>query len=131
MAHNTKARAEELLSAALDIVTPDVQADLDALANVGLGIEILTARANGDEARARELEQDPQYIERQRRLRALELAFRERTSSSHPTSRQYIAKALRLRRGERVRADNRGGARPGAGAPAGNDNRWRKAREEE
>lgn len=98
MAHNTKARTAELLTVALDIVTPDVQAELDQML------------ADGRDA------------ERAQTYRTLERKMRDATGCSHPTSRQHIVQAMRRRRGELVEIDNRGGARPGAGAPPGNDN---------
>lgn len=98
MAHNTKARAAEILTAALDIVTPDVQAELDQMLA------------------------DSRDAERAQAYRDLERELRDATGCSHPTSRQYIAQAIRRRRGELVEADKRGGFNP---ANAG-DNHWKR-----
>lgn len=97
-AHNTKARAQEILDTALDIVTPGVQAELDRML-----------------AESRDTQRAQAY-------RDLERQLRDVTGCSHPTSRQYIAKAMRRRRGELVEADKRGGFNP---ANTG-DNHWKR-----
>lgn len=101
----TKARTAELHAAALDLVTPQVQGDLD------------------------DLNDGAHDLERAQRLRALAEAHRAATGCALSTARQHVARALRIRRGERIAADGRGGSRVGAGAPPGNDNRWRAKRE--
>lgn len=119
---NTKDRAEALLSAVMQLVTPDVRDKLDLLVDPALVDRLLAARVAGDEATAKELEQDPIYLTRQAGVRILETQLRALTGCSQQTSRQYIAKALRLRRGEAVEEAKRGGHREGAGAPYGNNN---------
>ena len=104
MPRNTKQRTAELHAVAMDLVSPQVQADLDEMNTNGLDLE------------------------RARRLRGLAEQHMAATGCGMSTARQHIAKALRLRRGERIAADNRGGARIGAGAPTGNDNRWHTRR---
>lgn len=99
----SKARSEELHAAAMRLVTPDVVQELDALLESG-----------GEENQE----------ERRVRLRALADTLAHQTGCALATARQHVAKAIRLRRGEAVKADGRGGYRPGAGAPAGNQN-WR------
>lgn len=101
---NTKERTAELHAVAMDLVSSQVQAELD------------------------EMHANAQDLERARRLRSLAEQHMAATGCSASAARQHIAKALRLRRGERIAADNRGGARVGAGAPAGNDNRWHNRR---
>jgi hypothetical protein len=118
-AHNTKDRTGELLAAAMQLVTPEVVEKLDMLVNFDLSRRILEAQANGDEDTATELQKDPIYQAWQAGLRALERLLRDKTNCSQPATKQYIAKALRRRRGEVIEADNRGGARPGAGRPIG------------
>jgi hypothetical protein len=98
MAHNTKERAAAILTAALDIVTPDVQAELDQMLA------------------------DSRDVERAQTYRDLERMLRAATECSHPTSRQAIAKAMRLRRGQAIETDKRGGFNP---ANAG-DNHWKR-----
>lgn len=124
---NTKQRADELLAAAMRLVTPEVRDKLDYLHDPALVDRILAAEAAGDEDTANELKRDPIYQTRRAGQRILETLLREQMGCSHPTARQYIAKALRLRRGEAVEASKRGGYRPGAGAPVGNNNRGKVA----
>ncbi len=88
---NTKTRSTELHAAAMTLVTPEVQQELDDLLADGRDLE-----------RAQAL----------RRLAEQEMAA---TGCSMSTARQHVAKALRLRRGEQVAAGGRGGSRPGAG----------------
>jgi hypothetical protein len=87
-----------------------------------LGYLILSAQAAGDTETVKRLEADPDYQARRARLRDLERMLRETTDCSHPTSRQAIAKAMRLRRGQAIETDKRGGFNP---ANAG-DNHWKR-----
>lgn len=120
----TKARSQELHEAAMRLVTPDVVQELDALLDPELEREILAAAANGDTATFHRLSTDPRHDTRRVALRRLADTLSQQTGCALPTARQHVAKAIRLRRGEAVKADGRGGYRPGAGAPAGNQN-WR------
>ena len=96
-AHNTKARATELLDAAMRLVTPEVRERLDEMA-----------------------EYPQRDEERQSELRALARQLMAETGCPQPSARQKIAQAVRRRRGEVVAADNRGGKREGAGRPKAN-----------
>lgn len=120
----TKARSEELHQAAMRLVTSDVVQELDSLLDPELEREILTAAVNGDAETFQRLSTDPRHETRRLALRRLADALVEQTRCSLATARQHVAKVIRLRRGEAVVADGRGGYRPGAGAPAGNQN-WR------
>jgi hypothetical protein len=94
MAHNTKARSEELLDAAMRLVTPEVRERLDEMA-----------------------EYPQRDEERQAELRALARQLMIDTGCPQPSARAKIAQAMRRRRGEIVAADSRGGIRIGAGRP--------------
>lgn len=120
----TKARSEELHAAAMHLVTPNVVRELDALLDPELEREILTAAAAGDTATFHRLSTDPRHDTRRVALRRLADTLVGLTGCSLATARQHVAKVIRLRRGEAVKADRRGGYRPGAGAPTGNQN-WR------
>lgn len=100
MTANTRQRTEELRAEALDLVTGEVQAELDSLDDL------------------------PRTV----RLLELYRQFERAQGVSRPTARQHIARAIRIRRGQVVAERQRGGARPGAGAPPGNDNRWKARR---
>jgi DNA-binding transcriptional ArsR family regulator len=120
----TKARSEELHAAAMHLVTPNVVQELDALLDPDLERDLLTAATNGDAETFQRLSSDPRHETRRVALRALADTLVGLTGCSLATARQYVAKVIRLRRGEAVKADRRGGYRPGAGAPTGNQN-WR------
>ena len=120
----TKARSEELHAAAMHLVTPNVVQELDALLDPDLERDLLTAATNGDAETFQRLSSDPRHETRRVALRALADTLVGLTGCSLATARQYVAKAMRRRRGEAVQVDGRGGYRPGAGAPAGNQN-WR------
>lgn len=120
MPKNTKDYTARLATIAWTLVTPQVQADLDSIADPALGIRIIEAEAEGATEIAEALKRDTQLVERQRRLRELIDEHRRRAGCTLETSRRHISTALRRRRGERIAAH--GGARPGAGAPAGNRN---------
>lgn len=116
MPKNTKDYTAQLAAIAWTLITPEVQADLDSLADPALGIRIIEAEAEGAHEIAEALKQNPQLVERQRRLRELIDEHRRRAGCTKETSRRHVSTALRRRRGERVAAH--GGARPGAGRPA-------------
>jgi hypothetical protein len=97
MAHNTKARSEELTHAAMCLVTPEVQQQLDAM-----------------------LDDPTKDDERLAAYRALGRQLMLDTGCPQPSARAKIAQAMRRRRGEIVAADNRGGKRENAGRPKTN-----------
>lgn len=102
MTANTRAKVAELRAVADQIVTPEVQQAVDVL------LDHETARRIA--------------------LRDLYHEFESTTGCSRPTAKRYVTRALRRRRGELVKERERGGPRPGAGAPPGNDNRWKSKR---
>jgi hypothetical protein len=128
MTANSRQRTEELQAAAMRLVTREEQERIDALLDPTYQAEVMDAALRGDTARFTELEYDPRNEPRRQALRDLERRLMDETGCSKPTARQHVARALRRRRGEAVAERQRGGTRPGAGAPPGNDNRWKSRR---
>ena len=130
MTTNSRQRTEQLQAAAMRLVTLEEQERIDALLAPDYQAELMDAVLRGDTARLTALKYDPRNEPRRQALRRLERRLMEETGCSKPTARTHIARALRIRRGEDVAERPRGGPRPGAGAPPGNDNRWKSRRRE-
>ena len=110
-------------------MTAEVQQELDKdLADAAYQSEVIGALMARDVAAFAALQDDPRDAPRRARLLELAKSLQAETGCSRPTAKQHIARAIRRRRGEAVEERQRGGARAGAGAPPGNDNRWRDKR---
>lgn len=73
-------------------------------------------------------ERHPDHVTRGGKLLPLAKEMMAATGCSVDTAKRHIAKQLRLIRGEMIKADNRGGAREGAGYPEGTKREGRRGK---